>query len=95
MVKKVNALKARKNLGELLEGVFYKGTQYVIERAGRPMAAVVPVWQLKEWRERRARFFGMVEELRQKTKGVKPAVIEREVREAVRAVRAKTPRRKA
>lgn len=35
VVKNVNALKARKNLGELLEGVYYKGAQYVIERAGR------------------------------------------------------------
>lgn len=93
MVKKVNALKARKNLGQLLEEVYYKGDQYVIERAGRPMAAVVPVWQLEEWQKRRERFFGMVEELWQKNKGVKPEVIEREVTEAVRAVRAKAARR--
>jgi hypothetical protein len=32
--------------GQMLEEVFYKGDQFVIERAGRPMAAVVPVWQL-------------------------------------------------
>jgi hypothetical protein len=55
MVRKITALKVRKNLGQLLEEVYYKGDQYVIERAGRPMAAVVPVWQLKEWQERRAR----------------------------------------
>ena len=48
MTKTVNALKARKNLGQLLEEVYYRGDQYVIERAGRPMAAVVPVWQLEE-----------------------------------------------
>src|SRR3989338_7234129 len=95
MTKKVNALKARKNLGQLLEEVFYKGDQYVIERAGRPMAAVVPVWQLEEWQKRRDRFFGMVEGLRRKNKAVKPEGIEREVKEAVRAVRAKTTRRKA
>ncbi len=59
------------------------------------MAAVVPVRQLEEWQKRRDRFFGMVEELRRKNKAVKPEVIEREVKEAVRAVRAKTTRRKA
>ncbi len=95
MTKKVNALKARKNLGQLLEEVYYKGDQYVIERAGRPMAAVVPIWQLEEWQKRRERFFGMVEELWQKNKKVKPEVIEREVQEAVRTVRAKANRRKA
>jgi prevent-host-death family protein len=95
VTKTVNALKARKNLGQLLEEVYYKGDQYVIERAGRPMAAVVPIWQLEEWQKRRDRFFGMVEELRRKNKAVRPEVIEREVEETVRAVRAKLTRRKA
>jgi len=35
----------------MLEEVYYKGDQFVIERAGRPMAAVVPVWQLEEWQK--------------------------------------------
>lgn len=93
MVRKVNALKVRQNLGQLLEEVYYKGDQYVIERAGRPMAAVVPVWQLKEWQERRARFFGMVDDLRSKGKKMKPEVVQREVSEAVRAVRGRARRR--
>jgi prevent-host-death family protein len=93
MVRKVNVLKVRQNLGQILEEVYYKGDQYVIERAGRPMAAVVPVWQLKEWRERRTRFFGMVDALRSKGKKLKPEDIEREVADAVRAVRAKARRR--
>ena len=95
MTKRINALKARKNLGQLLEEVYYNGDQYVIERAGRPMAAVVPVWQLEEWQKRRQRFFGMVGELWQKNKKVKPDVIEREVEDAGRAVRTKATRRKA
>ena len=94
MTKKVTALKARKNLGQLLEEVYYKGDQYVIERAGRPMAAVVPVWQLEDWQRRRKRFFGMVQALWQRNKKAKPEVIEREVQEAVRAVRAKARRGK-
>jgi prevent-host-death family protein len=50
-VKKISALHARKNLGQLLEAVYYQGTQYVIERAGRPMAAVVPLRQLAVWKD--------------------------------------------
>jgi prevent-host-death family protein len=50
-VKTINALKARQNLGTLLEEVFYQDAQFIIERAGRPMAAVVPVWQLEEWQK--------------------------------------------
>ncbi len=43
MVKKVTALQARHKLGELLEGAYHRGDRFVIERAGRPMAAVVPL----------------------------------------------------
>jgi hypothetical protein len=87
MVRKVSALKVGKDLGQLLEGVYRKGDQYVIERDGQPMAAVVPVWQLKEWRDRRARFFEKVDELRSTGKKRRPQLVEREVRAAVRAVR--------
>jgi len=87
MVKKVNALKARQNLGQLLETVYYKGDQYVIERAGRPMAAVVPVWQLEERKKRHDRFFRMVEKAWRRNSRTRPETIEREVAAAVRAVR--------
>ena len=93
MVRKINALKVRQNLGQLLDEVYHKGDQYVIERAGRPMAAVVPVWQLKEWQERRARFFRMVDDLRSTARKTQPTVSEREVADAVRAVRERARRR--
>jgi hypothetical protein len=51
---------------------------------------VVPVWQLKDGQTRRARFFRAVDTLQRRGRRAKPALIEREVSEAVRAVRAKT-----
>jgi prevent-host-death family protein len=93
MIKKVTALKARKNLGQLLEEVYYKGDQYIIERAGKPMAAIVPIRLLEEWQKRKERFFGTVDDLWQQNKNVKPDVIEQEVAEAVTAVRTKPVRR--
>ena len=47
--KKINAMKARQNFGQMLEEVYYRGEQFVIERAGRPMAALVPLTLLEEW----------------------------------------------
>lgn len=94
MVKKMSALSAQKNLGQLLEQVCYKGDQYVIERAGRPMAAVVPLWQLEDRRKRKERFFGMVKEVRRRNKKEKSEVIAGEVEEAVKAVREKAVRRR-
>ena len=93
MIRKINALKVSQNLGQLLDEVYHKGDQYVIERAGRPMANAVPVWQLKEWQERRARFFRMVDDLRGTAGKTQPTVGEREVADAVRAVRERARRR--
>ena len=94
MIKKVNALKARQNFGQMLEEVYYKGDQFVIERAGKPMAAVVPLWQLEAWQQRRAQLFAAVEDVQQHNQKVKPEVIAAEVREAIRAVRTTARRRK-
>jgi len=95
VVRKVNALKARQNLGQLLEEVYYKGDQFVIERAGRPMAAVVPVWQLEERRKRRTRLLGMIDEVWRKQKEAKPELVEQEVEAAVRAVRRRGAHKRA
>jgi prevent-host-death family protein len=49
--KIINAMEARRNFGTNLEHVYYNGDQFIIERAGKPMAALVPVSLLEEWRK--------------------------------------------
>ena len=88
MVKKVTALKARKNLGQLLEEVYYRGNQYVIERAGKPMAAIVPLWHLEAWLKCRERFFGIVDEVRQRQQDTAPEAIEQDIQDVICAIRA-------
>jgi len=95
MLKKINVRKAQQNLSQLVEEVYYKGDQYIIEQAGNPMAAVVPLWQLEDRAKRRERIFGMVRKVWQATARLRPAVIEREVGLAVRVLRAKIPHKKA
>jgi hypothetical protein len=51
------------------------------------MAAITPVEQSRQWKERRERFFGMVDEVRARNEGTPAAVIEAEVSEALQAVR--------
>jgi prevent-host-death family protein len=43
MTETVSALKARKNLGELLDKAHYNGNSFIIERAGKEIAAIVPL----------------------------------------------------
>lgn len=95
MIKTLTAIKARQNLGEVLEEVYYNGDQYIIERAGKPMAAVVPLWQLQTREKHKQRLFDMLDSVWKSTPPAKPAIVDREVAEAVRAVRSKPPRKKA
>jgi prevent-host-death family protein len=53
--KPITAMKARQQLGTILEEVYYRGEIYIVERAGKPMAAVIPVWLLEELQEHRGR----------------------------------------
>lgn len=95
MAKTVSAIEARKGLGKLLEEVYYRGDQFVIERAGRPMAAVVPLWQLEEWQKRQERFFGAVDEVRERNTDADPETVAQDVTKAVTATRKQSSRRKS
>ena len=87
MRKTVNAVRARGNLGQILEEVYYRGDQYIIERSGKPMAAVVPVEQFEQWRKERDAFFEVVDEIRERNRKVPPERIEQDVVTASRAAR--------
>ena len=54
-VKTVTAMKARQNFGELLDEVFYKGELVIIERAGKPRAALVPLSMVQAPRKEQKR----------------------------------------
>jgi prevent-host-death family protein len=41
----VSALEVRKNLGEVLNRILYRGEEIIVERKGKPVAKIVPVKQ--------------------------------------------------
>jgi len=84
----ITALDARRRLGELLESVYLRGDEVVIERAGKPMAVVIPAARYQALERSRDRFWAMVDEVHERNQDVPAEVIEAEVREAIRAVRA-------
>lgn len=91
MRRTVNAQAARQRLGELLEGVFYRGDEVVIERAGKPMGVVIPFARYTaieaEREAARERFWNSVQQLWEQNKDEDPDEIERAVEEAVAEVR--------
>jgi prevent-host-death family protein len=88
MERTINAVKARQNLGTLLTAVFLRNDQFIIERNGKPVAAVIPVWQFEQWNQKREAFFKMITKARRRNRKVSEQLLRKETREA--QVRAKT-----
>jgi prevent-host-death family protein len=87
MKRRISAVEARKRLGEILEGVFYRGDEVVIERAGKTMAVVIPAQRYEAMERDRERFIELIEKNWERNKDAPFEEIEREVKEAVREAR--------
>jgi prevent-host-death family protein len=87
MMKTTTAIKARQNLGQLLEEAFYQGDEFIIERAGKPMAVLVPVQEFKRWQEQREKDLGIFDEVRTQTGNVGSEKVEKDVEEALSEIR--------
>ena len=84
----VGAREARAQFADLLGQVHYANATVIIERAGKPMAALVPLEVVAQYVAARERFFAVVEEIRRKAPDVPQADVEADVAEAIAAVRA-------
>jgi prevent-host-death family protein len=88
MKRTICAVEARKRLGELLESVYYRGDEIVIERAGKPMAVVIAASRYEAFQQQRRRFLDIIHELNEQAKTDEEREIERLVEEEIQAVRA-------
>ena len=52
MEKNISVSQAREKLGDLVEQVQYQGDTYIINRNGKPAAAVVPLEVYESWKLR-------------------------------------------
>jgi prevent-host-death family protein len=87
MEKKISAMEARKNFGRLLEETYYRGDVFVIQRAAKPMAVLVPLEQYRQWQLRREQFFALIDQVQERTRQVPAAELEETIAEAVEAVK--------
>ncbi len=87
LLKTINALKARQNLGQLLEEVFYNGDQFVIQRAGKSMAVVISLPEYEMFLKQREEDMTVFDEIREKNKGAKLEEVKADVQETIEAVR--------
>lgn len=89
MKRHVSAVDARKRLGEILESVYYRGDEVIIERAGKPMAVVIPAQQYERLQRDRNRIIELIEMNWEHNKDVPYEEIEKAIQEATAEVRGK------
>lgn len=85
MEQTINAVQARQQLGRILEEVFYRRHSVVIERAGRPMAVLVPIDRYQQWRAERDALFSQIDAVRERMADVPPDELEADIAAAVAA----------
>ncbi len=92
--KTIGAFEARRQFGDVLDSVVANGDKFVVERNGKPVAAVVPVQLYEQWKRRREAFFERIRAAAERSKAYEDLSEEEAMRianEAVQAVRSNKP----
>lgn len=88
VLKEISALKARQNLGEILEEVYYQNDHVIIKRRDKAMAVMIPVEEYEAWLAQRERDFKVFDEIRAKNRGISEARLTRDLEAVERRLRA-------
>jgi prevent-host-death family protein len=95
MYKKISALKVRQNLGQVMNEVALRGDEYIIERAGKPLVAMIPIEKYQSLQEDLDKVFESLDKIRTNVKDENPNVMDGLIGEALQSYRkakAKTKR---
>jgi len=87
MAMRMGSREARNNFADLLGSVRYGERTVIIERAGKPMAAVIPIEMYQRLVAEREARFQVLERIRRRLPDVAPEEVEQDVAEAVNAMR--------
>lgn len=87
VLKKISAMKARQNLGQLLNEVSLRGDSYIIERAGKPLAALVDLEQFQKLQENQNAALRAVRNMWNKMTGAEAQEIQEAIAEAIQAAK--------
>jgi prevent-host-death family protein len=89
MAKRMSAKDARSKFSDLLGTVNYGGEEVIVERSGRPVAAVIPVPVYERLVAERQTRFEVMERIRSRVPKASLEEIETDVRQAVAKVRSR------
>ena len=89
MLKKISAMKARQSFGQILNEAALRGDDFIVERAGKPMVAIVSMDKYRMLQRDREEARQAAHQIRNKMKHEDSDAIEKLISEAVKAVRKK------
>ena len=95
MPKHVGAREARNRFSDLIGSVRFGNEEVILERSGKPMAAMIPIGTYERLvAERRARF-EVIERIRSRLPDIPPEKIDQDVSNAVSSVRSGSDTRRS
>ena len=83
MLKKISAMKVRQNLGQVMNEVALRGDDYVVERAGKPLVAIIPMEKYRKLQRDLDEFWEEVKSFQQSVRDVDPKEVDAAIEEAV------------
>ena len=86
-LKVVTALKARQIFGTIMNAVSFRNDQYIVERKGMPMVAIIPVKKFKQMDKARQRFFINMSKISDSFIGEEPNKLDDILEEATQAAK--------
>jgi prevent-host-death family protein len=84
----IGARQARQTFADLLGKVGYGGEIAIVERSGKPMAALVPIEVYKQMIAEREARFRVLDRVRSRIPDLPPEEVEQDVNQAIGALRA-------
>lgn len=87
MLKKISAMKARQNLGQIMNEVSLRGDDYIIERAGKPMVVMVSMEKFQILQKNQEAAMSALDQIWKKMKNESPETVKKIINEAVGAVK--------
>lgn len=87
MVKRVSLDNVDEKIRKFLKQFEVKEDQYILEVAGKPLIGVVPPWQVGDVNRKKEDLISMLKDVWNRTSDIPEEKIEKEVEDAVKAVR--------
>ena len=81
-LKVVTALKARQIFGTIMNAVSFRNDQYIVERKGVPMVAIIPIKKFKQMNNAKQRFFKNMSKISESFAGEDPQRLDDALKEA-------------